>query len=483
MANVEPKMDSVDTNNFSVVRQDGNLAVYQCGYCKEEFKEPGAVSKVRRHIPAKHKVRKGVPEPVVKGVSQKRKPLDEGGLERKKKKEEAPVELTCSQAIALSDPMADPLLQELEAEDTMFSYMTSTQISKEVDDILDHEQDDEKPDENENDESRIDVDETAVEDKMDNEDVVELKQMLQDEQLKVAELKLEAEKKESERKEAEMLAQGTIGSLEEERDRLKARVAKLEPALIKYRNELQNLKSEKANSSEINKVKKELKRSEARCEEMVGQVETLTVDKTKALAEAARMTTMCDSLMELQKSKTGGSKDSKCDEGQKGSKTDEETKTQNKCDRYEHGACTWGAKCRDNHPTRICGNFKNSGKCNRNKCDDLHDRRKEDCWYWMDGRCNKTSLMECKGKHEKEKKGVNNTCKNNQSFLDERQLEDLAERVHRKMDPPLHTRGQESWGARGGVARQLGRGQERVGGQGDLQQEVRRCLAGLLGGQ
>ena len=148
-------MESVDYNNFSVVRQDGNLAVYQCGYCKEEFKEPGAVSKVRRHIPAKHRARKAVTEPLQKGTSGKRKSVDEVGLEKKKKKEEPPVELTSTQASALVDPLSDPLLQELEAEETMFSYMTSTQISKEVDEILDLE-DDDKPNENENDGTKID---------------------------------------------------------------------------------------------------------------------------------------------------------------------------------------------------------------------------------------------------------------------------------------------------------------------------------------
>ena len=453
------------------------MAVYQCNYCKKKFKEPGAVSKVRRHIPSKHKVRKGVPEPIVKGMSVKRKPADEVGLvERKKKKEEPPVELTSSQAAILSDPLADPLLQELESEDTMFSYMTSTQISKEVDDILDLEED--KSDENENGGSKIEIDETNVEEDDENEknEIMDLKQKVQDEQLKVSELQVELENK----KEGELLHLGTIGSLEEERDRLKLRIAKLEPALLKFRTELQNVKSEQGNSGELVKMKKELKKSESRCEDLVGQVENLTVAKTKALAEAARMTTMCDSLMELQKAKTGGPDDIKADAGKGASGSSKEesgNKIKKKCDRYEHGACTWGSECRDHHPTRICGAFRNSGKCNRSKCDDLHDRRKEDCWYWMDGRCNKTNLMECKGKHEKEKKNIN---KNNKSFLDERQMEELTERLSRRMDPSA--RGLASWGGRGGAPRPMGGGQEGAGGQGDLQQEIRRYLAGLLGG-
>ena len=473
MTGGDVKMDSVDTNNFSVVRQDGNLAVYQCNYCKEEFKEPGAVSKVRRHIPSKHKVRKGVPEPIVKGMSVKRKPADEVGLvERKKKKEEPPVELTSSQAATLSDPRADPLLQELESEDTIFSYMTSTQISKEVDDILYME--DDKPDENEKSGSCKDVYENTTQE---HNEIMELKQIIQDEQLKVSELQVELETK----KETELLHLGTIGSLEEERDSLKHRMAKLEPVLLKFRTEVQKLKSEQDNSGEMAKLKKELKKSEARCEDLVGQVESLTVSKTKALAEASRMTTMCDSLMELQKAKTGDV-DTTNKEEEKGAsettKDDDKNKSKKKCDRYEHGACTWGSNCRDQHPTRICGAFKNSGKCNRTKCEDVHDRRKEDCWYWMDGRCNKTTLMECKGKHDKDKKGVNKSSK---SFLDERQMEELAERVVRRMEPPA--RGQQSWGGRGGAARGQGRGQEGAGGQGDMQQEIRRCLAGHLGGQ
>ena len=63
------------------------------------------------------------------------------------------------------------------------------------------------------------------------------------------------------------------------------------------------LKEEKDNmfklTSELKETKKYLKKSESRCDELVNQMVNLTIAKTKAAAEAARMITLADSLQVL----------------------------------------------------------------------------------------------------------------------------------------------------------------------------------------
>ena len=54
---------------------------------------------------------------------------------------------------------------------------------------------------------------------------------------------------------------------------------------------------------DLNDFKNKFKKSDARCEELVNQVETLTIAKTKALAETVQKTTLADSLQVVLDSK------------------------------------------------------------------------------------------------------------------------------------------------------------------------------------
>ena len=70
-----------------------------------------------------------------------------------------------------------------------------------------------------------------------------------------------------------------------------------DPEIMKLKQLLEEL------SAEMKETTKSLKKSEARCETLVTQVEDLTIVKTKAVAETTRMTTLADSLQVLLDSK------------------------------------------------------------------------------------------------------------------------------------------------------------------------------------
>ena len=209
---------------------------------------------------------------------------------------------------------------------------------------------------------------------------------------------------------------------------------------------------------------------------------------------------MSDSLQELLHSKSGGARGEEIGVGEVGGEQaggeEKREKRKEKCWRYKNGDCFHSDKCKFIHPKSKCMSFEKNGNCGKLNCLEVHDKRKDDCKYWMDGFCNRQGMMECRNKHEKEKKGLNKK----KPFLEEHHVETIIEKVKNQMDQTSqfrgqqlnnsgvwlsHPGGQDQW--RGGQvqgAQVQGASQGQEANQSILQQEIRKCLVSLLqGGQ
>ena len=90
---------------------------------------------------------------------------------------------------------------------------------------------------------------------------------------------------------------GRINSLEEERNALKGKISRFENVMPMMKKEINELRAVKG-SGEVAKFKKEVKKLEAKAEDLIEKVETLTKEKANAVATATRWERMCDHLQE-----------------------------------------------------------------------------------------------------------------------------------------------------------------------------------------
>ena len=149
----------------------------------------------------------------------------------------------------------------------------------------------------------------------------------------------------------------------------------------KVKNLLEEEKSKVAKlENDIKEMRNLLKKSEARCEVLVSQVETLTIAKTKAVAETSRMTTLADSLQELLDSKKKEVSD-KIEESiePENNKTDSNSRRKSKCRHWNKGYCFKGQQCSWYHAEEDCPEYLQEGKCSDRNCSKRHRRV---CRYW-----------------------------------------------------------------------------------------------------
>ena len=149
----------------------------------------------------------------------------------------------------------------------------------------------------------------------------------------------------------------------------------------------------------MTKIKKELKKSNERKEELLKEVEILKVANAQIEADKNKMTKMYEMLEEALDTKK---------------KEDEEpAKVNIKCREFEKASCTYKERCKFVHPTNICEEFKKTGQCSKKYCLELHNSKgnksntsQQDCRFWVEGDC-RFDDGECRrGAHIKEKFGI-----------------------------------------------------------------------------
>ena len=371
--------------NFSEITKEGKRA-FSCNICLEEFDQP---RKVKTHISKKHL--KSTNEP-----TKKRKGDEEMDTNEIKKHK--------SQAV-----FSESILEEFERT----GMFTSTQVG--ADDIA-PEAGAVLVDESVLDQTIVRAPPESIDDAM--KIILELDEKVKkmEEELKVA-WKGIAEKGNiiSVKEDELQVFKGTLNSVEDEYKKSLARIARLEKALANMKTEIDFLRGSKAGGEKVKKLEKDVKEAESRAGANVKKVEELVVAKATLEVELVRMKKVCDLQMESldRSNKKDGVQEVK-------QRQEEVKKLDVKCKQYESPAgCTFGVACKFIHPTVSCEYFTKVGKCPINDCKDLHKRTviKEnngDCYFWINGSC-RFSEADCnKGRHIKDKFGVN---RRQESFL------------------------------------------------------------------
>ena len=211
-------------------------------------------------------------------------------------------------------------------------------------------------------------------------------------------MKDDLEEKEKIWKDKEIMAMGTINSLEVEKEEIQAKLDKYRrsvPGMVlelnNLREELAEPKNEKGTAKgEVNKLKKALK-------EMSEKLEVVTKEKTKFESEARRMHGVCDNQEELLKHYRGAKGAAATETSPaapsiaapapstptaEGRSDKEKKEKKTKCFRFEKGLCS-KEQCRMFHPTIVCKEFSERGICSKRDCMELHTgTHKGDCWFW-----------------------------------------------------------------------------------------------------
>ena len=253
-----------------------------------------------------------------------------------------------------------------------------------------------------------------------------LQKTVQEGETEVAELKEEMEQRQNNAKEKEVMAMGTINSLEIEKEELQAKLDKYRRTVPNLMQELQKLRTDvveptktggASNKGETTKLKKALKDATEKLEEV-------SKEKTKFESEAKRMHGICDNQDELLKhyrARLQAGTASAAPASPTAAATapptpatpapSKETKNsqdkKSKCFRFEKGICK-KKECNFFHPSTVCREFTERGVCGKWECMDLHTgTHRGDCWYWKQGSC-KFDEVECgKGRHLPEMFDVN----------------------------------------------------------------------------
>ena len=156
-------------------------------------------------------------------------------------------------------------------------------------------------------------------------------------------------------------------------------------------------------SNDINEMKKKLKKSEARCEQLVIQVENLTIAHTKALSETTRMTTLADSLqilLDTKKKELGNQIEERHECENEHDENIQSSKRKFKCRYWNNGFCSKGDQCVWYHPEEDCPEYLQGEKCTKRHCNKRH---RKVCRYWLKKNQGCRRGVNCQYLHQKVK--------------------------------------------------------------------------------
>ena len=163
-------------------------------------------------------------------------------------------------------------------------------------------------------------------------------------------------------------------------------IMNLSKKLTKERDDLKKqIKEDKAGGSDA-KLKKELKKSEKRKDELIKEVEDLKVEITKKDVELTTQRKTTELLQNVLDNTAAN-----------------DTRKE-KCKLFERGSCPYNERCRHVHPKKECQEFSRDKQCNKRQCMELHKSDPEqDCKFWMQGYCKFESSQCGRGAHDKDK--------------------------------------------------------------------------------
>ena len=445
---VEGGENSKGNENFSEIVKENGGKVFTCNICKDNFDQP---SKVKRHITMKHV-----------------KPS--GDIRPGKRNRDGELEETDNKKHKSQYFFSESLLDEFDNS----NFLTSTQNGDGDQILSEFEQNN-----SENDTNSV-MEETVI--LVEPKTVGEASVIIKELETKLKEVEEESEEyKKKLKQQEEFIAikddalavfKGTVNSMQEENNKLEARIVRFENAMINMKKEIDNSRQQKVGGDKNKKAEKELKESEQKVAAMIKKVEDLTQSKAKTESELVRMTKVCDHLQEsldrYKKDGVGQMDIMKDGVGQK-----EIKKVDIKCRQFESAAgCDYGGGCKFLHPSLVCEYYEKVGKCPIKDCKELHVNaghakvdRQVDCYFWTNGAC-RYSEAECKkGRHVKEKFGTNKRNKENFLAIGQAETRVSASHHHQPMvvigQPQAMMTGQQH----GGQGRQLmGVGQYQMSG-------------------
>ena len=176
-----------------------------------------------------------------------------------------------------------------------------------------------------------------------------------------------------------VILQGQVNSLEEDKTKLRGQLNRT----LKLVNNHVKSGENKDSKIKVAKLKKELKKANERKEDLLKEVELLKVSKAQTEADKNKMTKMYELLEEALDNK-------KKDDA-------EPSKPNIKCREYEKGSCSYKERCRFVHQTTNCEEHKKTGQCGKKYCLELHNSKgnnsnqsnnsQQDCRFWLEGNC------------------------------------------------------------------------------------------------
>ena len=282
--------------------------------------------------------------------------------------------------------------------------------------------------------------------------IEQLIKTMEERETEVAEVKSKLEEKEKTWIDLEMIRQGTINSLEEEKKVMTSRLQRYTEAVPPMIKELHKMRqaeneSEKTNTkTELNKLKKTLKESEEK-------IEKLTMEKTFFESEAKRNGRIVDNLSSLLQLEREGVEAPRATVApwetapttyatataapatttktslNNGVEEKETRYPDKKCYKFERGQCK-ARSCSFLHPTALCQEFSRSGVCRERDCLDLHlGQHKGDCYFWKQGSC-KFAENECgRGLHRPEMLDISNSRKAENEVVSRKEQTNLGHGV------------------------------------------------------
>ena len=320
-------------------------------------------------------------------------------------------------AFVFTDTMLELFLETGNDEE----FFTSTQVNPEkvtITKVVDNDNSDAMEEDEE-----ANGNDTVIETKNRNEKELEVKieelaKAVKEKNIEIATMRSNIEEKEKAWLDREMMSQGTISSLEEEKKELETKLTKFNEAMMmmveknrKLRLETNNKQSEINSNATADDMKKNLKDAEEKLEKM-------TLEKSYFETEAKRNSRVIDNLstlLQLERESVGtvthkgatASGDSTTTGAAMATTTaasmasttaaamDSTTAASTgalrfpvkKCFKFEQGQCKI-RNCSFLHPTTACPEFSRSGVCRDRECLDMHvGEHKGDCWFWRMGSC------------------------------------------------------------------------------------------------
>ena len=312
---------------FTIFTENGKekFACQQCEYRADK------VGSVKRHISAKHGIARG------SGMGRKRKSMDSKKLESNAKEAK------------MDDTLSETVMEKEFEED-----FTSTQVTLEREEKIMEELEGGM---------NFGGEEEEEEEESDDNDVTEWEERYEEEKRK------------------NVLLQGKINALEEIKEKQKKNMDRMIKIGTEYKAELDKVKAAKG-SSEIAKLRKDLKEAKASINDLQKKVEKLTTEKAKAEAEASRLLRHNDHLEEaLERTR----------------KPEPTQKTSKDCPYWLEGSCNFSeTECYKGRHRKDKFNTKQRRGAG-------NEESSKDCPFWMEGLCNYSEAECFKGRHREEK--------------------------------------------------------------------------------